>query len=374
MKKYKSKSGITLVALVVTIIILLILAGISISALTNTGIFEKTQEAKEKSKNAEQEQGQALVEYERELNKYIAQKLTDDKINIVLSKTENTILEDSNGNIFTLPANFKIVVNTDTNNAKTIDKGIVIEDCTETATNGSQFVWIPVGKIKKEDGTTVEMELNRYNFDSEGNPTAQNENIILGYFQESKSAAKENIVAKSITDFKNSVMTNGGYYIGRFEARTSIKRKNIDEEVTQVTEKNTDFIYNYVTQKQAAQQSQNMYSSNKYTSDLMNSYAWDTALVFIQKCSDKLNYSNQSSRNSYLLNVGTTSDKECNIFDMSSNIFEWTTETRLKENSLAVLRGGCFANSAYISSYRGSIKTIDSFIYAGFRPIIYVNV
>ena len=144
--------------------------------------------------------------------------------------------------------------------------------------------------------------------------------------------------------------------------------------MTQVTEKNTDFIYNYVTQKQAAQQSQNMYSSNKYTSDLMNSYAWDTALVFIQKCSDKLNYSNQSSRNSYLLNVGTTSDKECNIFDMSSNIFEWTTETRLKENSLAVLRGGCFANSAYISSYRGSIKTIDSFIYAGFHPIIYVNV
>ena len=374
MKKYKSKRGITLVALVITIIILLILAGVSISALTNTGIFEKTQEAKEKSKNAEQEQGQALGEYERELNKYIAQKLTDDKINTVLSKTENTILEDSNGNIFTLPANFKIVVNTDTNNAKTVDKGIVIEDCTETATNGSQFVWIPVGKIKKEDGTTVEMELNRYNFDSEGNPTAQNENIILGYFQESESAAKENIVAKSITDFKNSVMTNGGYYIGRFEARTSIKRKNIDEEVTQVTEKNTDFVYNYVTQKQAAQQSQNMYSSNKFTSDLMNSYAWDTALVFIQKCSDKLNYSNQSSRNSYLFNVGTTSDKECNIFDISSNIFEWTTETRLKEDSLPVLRGGCFANSAYISSYRGSRKTIDSFIYAGFRPIIYVNV
>ena len=38
--------GITLVALVLTIIILLILAGISIAALTNTGIFGRAQEAK----------------------------------------------------------------------------------------------------------------------------------------------------------------------------------------------------------------------------------------------------------------------------------------------------------------------------------------
>ena len=37
----RKNNGITLVALVVTIIILLILAGITISSLTNTGIFEK---------------------------------------------------------------------------------------------------------------------------------------------------------------------------------------------------------------------------------------------------------------------------------------------------------------------------------------------
>ena len=48
MKKYENKNlGITLVALVITIVILLILAGISISTLTNTGIFEKTKEAKQ---------------------------------------------------------------------------------------------------------------------------------------------------------------------------------------------------------------------------------------------------------------------------------------------------------------------------------------
>ncbi len=64
------ENGITLVALVVTIIILLILAGISISALTNTGIFEEANQAKEKVKNAEKEQNKILDEYETELDQY----------------------------------------------------------------------------------------------------------------------------------------------------------------------------------------------------------------------------------------------------------------------------------------------------------------
>ena len=50
--KKKSK-GITLVALVITIILILILSGISISALTNTGIFQKAKDAKQASENAE---------------------------------------------------------------------------------------------------------------------------------------------------------------------------------------------------------------------------------------------------------------------------------------------------------------------------------
>ena len=49
--KEKLNSGITLVVLVITIIILLILAGITISSLTNTGIFGKAKEAKQMLKN-----------------------------------------------------------------------------------------------------------------------------------------------------------------------------------------------------------------------------------------------------------------------------------------------------------------------------------
>ena len=81
MKKIlKNTKGITLVALVITIIILLILAGISISALTNTGIFQKAKDAKQKSNDATLDQNTKLDEYENELDKYLPKKLVD-KVN-----------------------------------------------------------------------------------------------------------------------------------------------------------------------------------------------------------------------------------------------------------------------------------------------------
>ena len=52
MKEQKEDKGITLVALVITIIILLILAGITISQLTKSGLLEKTQKAKNKAEEA----------------------------------------------------------------------------------------------------------------------------------------------------------------------------------------------------------------------------------------------------------------------------------------------------------------------------------
>lgn len=64
----KRQNGITLVALVITIIILLILAGISIATLSNTGIFGKAQEAKTKSEAARQNELNTLNEYENVMN------------------------------------------------------------------------------------------------------------------------------------------------------------------------------------------------------------------------------------------------------------------------------------------------------------------
>ena len=372
----KSNKGITLVALVITIVILLILSGISISTLTNTGIFEKAKDAKKASENAELEQNKVLDEYEKELDKYMPQELTDDKINKVLNMTENTFLKDANGNIFTLPAGFKVVVNDDTGNAKTVDKGIVIEDATvdnngnPTATNGSQFVWIPVGTITKENGEKVEIEFNRYVFYSNGNINPQNENIIEIYFSE--TASKGNKIAKSIENFKKSVEINGGYYIGRYEAR----KNSIDK----ITEVGTDVVWNNITQANAATMAQTMYNNSNFTSDLMNSYAWDTAALFLQSCGTNSNYSRQPNLIDLLAQTGTNNltditkiDKQCNVFDMASNVREWTTETSSLNNFPCTNRGGYYGSDNYTTNrYHNDELLMNDII--GFRPILYINV
>lgn len=77
----RNENGITLVALVITIVILLVLAGISISTLTNTGIFEKVKDAKKKSEDAQKEQDEMLYKYEDELSKFTSDDRWDGKVN-----------------------------------------------------------------------------------------------------------------------------------------------------------------------------------------------------------------------------------------------------------------------------------------------------
>ena len=382
MLKNKDK-GITLIALVITIIILLILAGISISALTNQGLFKNAKAAQNATEKAEKEQGQRLNEYEDEINKYLNNSNEDEKIGLItdnmnkeLSKTDNTKLKDEKGNRIVVPAGFKIV-----NGATTVDKGIVIEDVTETATKGSQFVWIPVGTITKSDGTTATITLGRYDF----NFTTGVESAYSGTYVEEDSNDSStlkkygNTIAKNITKFKNSVATNGGYYIGRYEARTATARSAAGNVLTQITEKGTENVYNYVTQLQAAQLSQNMYNNDNFTSDLMNSYAWDTATVFIQNCGTNAKYSRQISLNTSLLQTGTNSltdtskiDVQCNIYDMASNILEWTTETTDSSSFPCVYRGGFYGNSDHYTSCRDGNSTSDSNVIVGFRPLLYL--
>lgn len=99
MKKIKKEKGITLVALIVTIVILLILAGISISTLTNTGIFGKAKEAQKVSENAEKEQKNILSEYEDEIYNNTStskvEKVSD-------SKPGELEIDESNPNEYTI--------------------------------------------------------------------------------------------------------------------------------------------------------------------------------------------------------------------------------------------------------------------------------
>ena len=371
--KNKDK-GITLVALVITIIILLILATISIQSLTNTGLFAKAKEAREKSQNAEENQAKILNEYEDELNKYISGNVKNqvkkiaDNINKVLSTTDNTELQDSYGNKIVVPAGFKIVSDSTIN----IDKGVVIEDATSAETAGSQFVWVPVGTIYTNsehiDSNKKIITLGRYDFDE----ITGAEKIYVGdYVEEDRGdttvALKNygNKIAQNITDFKNSVTKNGGYYIGRYEAR-----KNSNGMTTEIA---TDTVYYDITQQEASEKSQNMYSSTEFTSDLINSYAWDTATLFLQSFGNNKTYSRKNSLNVETLEEnGTIDDKQCNVFDMASNLMEWTTETFNGEEA-GVLRGGRYNDSYIYTGWRGHNKASVIYIGFGFRPILYLK-
>jgi len=123
-----------------------------------------------------------------------------------------------------------------------------------------------------------------------------------------------------------------------------------------------------------------MYENSEFTSDLANSYAWDTAVVFLQENDDRecdnKKYSLQGS-----LNIGSLAEKGiyeletqdiiCNVYDMASNCFEWTTETSYSDFRPCVSSGGYYGNESYKPLKRRGNDGNYSFDFQSFRPIIY---
>ena len=301
----------------------------------------------------------------------------------VLNQNMPTIIKDTYGNEVKVPEGFKIAEDS----ANDVTGGVVIEDVSHGITAGSQFVWIPVGTVytntqRTESKTII---LNRYTFDESGNSTVQEENVIDSYHQEIIDSERGNTIAKDINAFKTSTIINKGYYIGRYEARSIAQRSSSSDTLEQVTVKANDYVCNFVTQPQAATLARGMYGVNKnFTSDLVNSYAWDTAIVFLQTFDNREDktkpYSRQSSLNTGSLPAekGTNhlsgsekQDKICNIWDMASNTSEWTTETSNYPSAPSVDRGGNYAYDDY-TSIRNRHPIDDSYDILTFRCILYL--
>jgi len=311
----------------------------------------------------------------------IKERTVEESKGTVLSETKATTIKDTYGNSVVVPEGFKIA----SDSANDVTGGIVIEDVSHGSTTaGSQFVWIPVGTVKYSGGTKT-INLDRYTFNtSAGIPTKQGDNVIDKYFQELRTSSYGNTIAKDIEGFKTSVPKNGGYYIGRYEARTATQRTSSLNTLTGITVKSNDYIYNYITQSQAATKTKEMYNSNtsSFNSDLMNSYAWDTAIVFLQEFDNRTKkygvYSIALSLNYSLAEKGTNNlsasqqDKICNVWDMASNVAEWTTETSTYYSSPFVQRGGAYNNELDQASNRRFTSTACS-IGHSFRPILYLK-
>ena len=319
---------------------------------------------------------------------------------------ETVTVEDEYGNKVTVPKGFEVVEEEGT----TVPEGIVIQD-----KDGNQFVWIPVGRVYKDNtGTNYsDIQLGRYTFNTRnGTPTlrqaaytAENpENYkqlvkIESYYREYATRSNPdgiasngtnglNAIAKNLEGFVESVKENSGYYLGRYEASYGSGSSVADYKPLSQVSKSKSFststvgsLWNSVTQLDAAKISRNMYNNDSSVgveSDLVNSYAWDTAIVFIQAMGNgNENYANKTSVNKSLANTGTTGDEVCNIHDMASNCLEWSTEySTYTTSSVAypcVSRGGVYDGSNYCTASRdGSDATYEGSTYS-FRLALYVK-
>ena len=372
----KKNKGITLVALVVTIVVLLILAGVSINlVLGNNGIIAKAKDAETKSAEASQNDLKGMNGLVSEMEGALAGNgstgsgsgngNTGSGNNFV---TKNTEVTYPDGKVW-IPEGFKVAGDS----ASTVQGGVVIED-----KDGNQFVWVPVATIADYKRTAYSTNVATEETDTATNSIKININSsISDYFTE---ALPE--------DEKTSVEIYKGFYIGRYEAgdkestgtTKATFRTSSSDTSNSVTIKADQVPYNCVTRTQAVSLAEGFATKQGYKAKtkLVSSYAWDTTIAFLQKVNS--DYGNSSEEGNYndtafsytditgasqtkagnsqvLVPTGQTTPV-CNIYDMGGNVFELTNESYSNTIGPYAIRGGHYYNN-YANAPAGN-RSYDS--------------
>ena len=378
-QKEKFNQGITLVALVVTIVVLLILAGVSLNlVLGENGIISKAREASTKTVQAQQN--------------------SEIEMNLLEQELANATKEPDPAEGVKMPTGFYYVGGTKTS-------GIVISDNVNdkdkyknkavvgTDLLGNQYVWIPC----TTDSTSSKLQYARTEWgveeDGDDNSRAIKDELTLTDASVTYSDAdtanginadvSKEIVAQ-IKAEKTSVAKYGGYYIGRYEVG-----KNGDTAVV----KYNQTPYASITWSTAYGLAKKIITNSEATSYLCSSYAWDTAVNFIQNNSTAKNYATsiegfngnwnpqavkdpsgnviKPAGTSQQLNTGLTT-QFCNIFDMGGNEAEFTTELNPGTSGTVVLRGGHY-NDFSPAGYRWDFFSGDAYVRFGFRATLFLK-
>ena len=378
-QKEKFNQGITLVALVVTIVVLLILAGVSLNlVLGENGIISKAREASTKTVQAQQN--------------------SEIEMNLLEQELANATKEPDPAEGVKMPTGFYYVGGTKTS-------GIVISDNVNdkdkyknkavvgTDLLGNQYVWIPC----TTDSTSSKLQYARTEWgveeDGDDNSRAIKDELTLTDASVTYSDAdtanginadvSKEIVAQ-IKAEKTSVAKYGGYYIGRYEVG-----KNGDTAVV----KYNQTPYASITWSTAYGLAKKIITNSEATSYLCSSYAWDTAVNFIQNNSTAKNYATsiegfngnwnpqavkdpsgnviKPAGTSQQLNTGLTT-QFCNIFDMGGNEAEFTTELNPGTSETVVLRGGFCLNNVP-AGYRWDGNSGGASVTYGFRATLFLK-
>lgn len=380
----KFNQGITLVALVVTIVVLLILSSVSLNlVLGDNGIIVKAKEAAETTAAAQEKEAMERNLLEKELENSLA--------------TPTPKPQPTDG--VKIPAGFYYVGGTKTS-------GIVISDNVNdkdkyknkavvgTDLLGNQYVWIPC----TTDNTSSELQYTRTEWgvevDGDDNSRAIKDELTLTDASVTYSDAdtanginadvSKEIVAQ-IKAEKASVAQYGGYYIGRYEVG-----RNSDTAVV----KYNQTPYASITWSTAYGLAKKIITNSEATSYLCSSYAWDTAVNFIQNNSTAKNYATsiegfngnwnpqavkdpsgnviKPAGTSQQLNTGLTT-QFCNIFDMGGNEAEFTTELNPGTSETVVLRGGGYYYGVDPAGYRWDYGSGFAYIGYGFRATLFLK-
>ena len=378
----KFNQGITLVALVVTIVVLLILSSVSLNlVLGDNGIIVKAKEAAETTAAAQEKEAMERNLLEKELENSLS----------------TPAVEPTDG--VKIPTGFYYVGGTKAS-------GIVISDnkndknkyrnqkVVGTDLLGNQYVWIPC----TTDSSSSDLQYARTEWgvevDGDDNSRAIKDELTLTdasvTYSDSDTAnginadVSKEIVAQ-IKAEKASVAQYGGYYIGRYEVG-----RNSDTAVV----KYNQTPYASITWSTAYGLAKKIITNSEVNSYLCSSYAWDTAVNFIQNNSTAKNYATsiegfngnwnpqavkdpsgnviKPAGTSQQLNTGLTT-QFCNIFDMGGNEAEFTTELNPGTSETVVLRGGSYSYDNGPAGYRWDDGSGRADLIYGFRATLFLK-
>ena len=298
---YLNQKGITLIALVVTIVVLLILAGVSINTLFgDNGIIKKAQDAQNRMNNAQESDLNAL----NELDEFIYDatgKLpsTEDTTPYypdgTFSKVSRTnlsnglVIQDANKNEYVWIEVPKSLYNNEAYNTETTTADKTPYSTTNFEKYNTETTTADKKPASSTDYDNIEYCLHKYT-DYYRNGTSYKDKY---YSVEATGLTSEQYIALKQKMLK-SVYENGGFWIGRYEAGIAENRtsKNIDLETAPAplstsktgTEENPIFPYpyNHVTCSQAQTLASKLSTGKSYTSSLMFGVQWDLVLKHIE--------------------------------------------------------------------------------------------
>ena len=377
----KNSRGITLIALVVTIVVLIILATVSINTvLGDNGIIKRAQKARDSYQNSSTSEDEHMKQLANEMAEYDEDNTTKNPTaGTTVAKpgtwtsSNVTPIADGNGGTVPLPNGFYYV-------GGDYDSGLVISDkqgdtMTASGVNmGNQFVWIPVAS---------EADLTRTNFDANGKPTTENPSIgASSTLCEEPYSSGYATEASEYNTMKTQVLKYGGFYIGRFEAglNSTTLRTKVTTAQTVVCKKGVA-PYNYVPWGKAmndasevegksgavylAKNFASQYNYTSVTSTLIYGCEWDAMCRYI---GDSQRTTPKKSAPELTGSVSTDISK--NIYDLAGNCIEWTMEANFTD--CRVGRGGGYGGAGPVSVRVGGVPTY-SHDYDSFRPTLYIK-